>query len=259
MSRECVIYQPHSEEVVSCILNRPEKRNALNTSLMRQLCAHAERAAKDPGVRIFILRGSGSVFCAGLDFGEATNPDLGMESAEMVKQCLWSIHRIPAATIAIVQGAALGGGAGLVAACDFAIADPEARIGFPEVRRGLVAAQVMTLLIRKLRGADIRELLLSGEPVQAGRALQMGLFHRVGEVETELQKLVSQLLHAAPGALTKTKRLIEQLSAHSLEDDLERSMHHHMESKQSAEAQEGIRAFLEKRKPGWAKPGKSQE
>lgn len=257
MSQECIIYKPHSVEVVSCILNRPEKRNALNTLLMRQLCAHAERAAEDPKLRIFILRGSGSAFCAGLDFGEAMNPELGIESAGMVKQCLWSIHRIPAVTIAIVQGAALGGGAGLVAACDFAIADPDATIGFPEVRRGLVAAQVMTLLIRKLRGADIRDLLLSGEPVNAGRALQMGLIHRVGDVEAELHKLVSQLLQAAPGALTKTKRLIEQLDTRSLQDDLERSMQDHLESKQSAEAQEGIRAFLEKRKPLWAKARKS--
>jgi methylglutaconyl-CoA hydratase len=253
MSQECVIYQSHSEEVVSCILNRPEKRNALNTLLMQQLCAHAEQAAKDPKVRIFILRGNGSAFCSGLDFGEAMNPELGLESAEMVKQCLLSIHNIPAVTIAVVQGMALGGGAGLVTACDFALACPDATIGFPEVRRGLVAAQVMTLLIRKLRGTDIRDLILSGEPVNAARALQIGLFHRVGDLEAELPKIVSQLLLAAPGALAKTKQLIEQLDSRSLQNDLEMSLHHHLESKQSAEAQEGIRAFLEKRKPSWVK------
>lgn len=113
MKQECVIYEPLSEEVVSCILNRPEKRNALNTLLMQQLSAHAERAAKDPKVRIFILRGNGPAFCAGLDFREAMNPELGIESAGMVKQCILSIYQIPAVTIALVHGTALGGGLAL--------------------------------------------------------------------------------------------------------------------------------------------------
>lgn len=99
----------------------------------------------------------------------------------------------------------------------------------------------------------MRDLLLSGEPVNAGRALQMGLFHRIGDLEFEVQKMISQLLQAAPGALAKTKHLIEQLDSRSLQDDLEMCLRHHLESKHSAEAQEGIRAFLEKRKPTWAK------
>jgi methylglutaconyl-CoA hydratase len=253
MNEEFVIFQRYSEEVAASILNRPEKRNALSVEVMRQLCAHAGQVEKDGTIRIWILRGNGPVFCAGLDVGEAMDPKLGVESAKMVRQCLSTVYRIPVATIAMVHGAALGGGAGLAAACDFAVADRNAIAGFPEVRRGLAPAQVMSILVRKLRRADIRELFLSGEPVTAGRALQMGLFHRVGNIETEAQDIISCLLRAAPGALARTKQLIDRLYHHSLEDDIELCMQHHIQATQGTEAQEGIRAFLEKRKPIWEK------
>jgi methylglutaconyl-CoA hydratase len=253
MSNECVVYKQHSEEIAVSILNRPEKRNALNVELMQQLCAHARQVEKDGKIRIWILRGNGPVFCAGLDVGEAMDPQLGVESAKMVKQCLTLIYRIPVATIAMVHGAAMGGGAGLTAACDFAVADRHAIVGFPEVRRGLVPAQVMSLLVRKLRRADVRELLLSGEPVAARQALHMGLFNRVGNIETEAQEIISQILQAAPGALAKTKQLIDEIYARSLEDDIDICMQHYLQARKEAEAQEGIDAFLEKRKPLWAK------
>jgi methylglutaconyl-CoA hydratase len=256
MSNDWVVYKRYSEEVAASILNRPEKRNALSTELMQQLCAHAGQVEKDGKIRIWILRGAGPAFCAGLDVGEAMDPQLGVKSAKMVKQCLTLIYRIPVVTIAMVHGAAMGGGAGLVAACDFAVADNHATVGFPEVRRGLVPAQVMSLLVRKLRRADIRELLLSGEPVAAGRALHMGLFNRVGNIETEAQGIISQVLQAAPGALAKTKQLIDQIYSRSLQDDIEMCMQHHLQARKESEAQEGIRAFLEKRKPLWGKNGK---
>jgi methylglutaconyl-CoA hydratase len=253
MSNDWVVYKRHSEEVAASILNRPEKRNALNIELMQQLCAHARQVEKDGKIRIWILRGNGPVFCAGLDVSEAMDPQLGVESAKMVKQCLTLIYRIPVVTIAMVHGAAMGGGAGLVAACDFAVADSHATVGFPEVRRGLVPAQVMSLLVRRLRWADIKELLLSGESVAAGRALHMGLFNRVGNIETEAQAIISQVLQAAPGALAKTKQLIDQIYSRRLQDDIEMCMQHHLQARKEVEAQEGIHAFLEKRKPLWEK------
>jgi methylglutaconyl-CoA hydratase len=253
MSSDSVIFTRYSEEVAACILNRPEKRNALNIELMQRLCAFVEQIEKDGEIRVWVLRGNGPAFCAGLDVDEIMDPKNGVESAKMVRQCLSMIYRIPLVTIAMVQGAARGGGAGLVAACDFAVADNNATVGFPEVRRGLVPAQVMSLLIRKLKRADVKELLLSGEPVDAGRAMQMGLFNRVGNMEAEAQKIISQVLQAAPGALTKTKRLIDRLCSRNLPDDIEMCLRVHLQARTEAEAREGIRAFLEKRKPVWEK------
>lgn len=251
MSDELVIFERRSEEVAVSTLNRSEKRNALSIELMRQLCAHAVQVEKDGKTRIWILRSNGPAFCAGLDVREAIDPRLGVESAKMVRECLSAIYRIPLVTIAMVHGAARGGGAGLVAACDFAVANQDATIGFPEVRLGLVSAQVLSLLVRKLRRADIKELLLSGEAVDAARALQMGFFQRVGDMETAAQEIVSQVLQAAPGALAKTKQLIDHLDSHSLQDDIEMCMQYHLQARVGEEAQEGIRSFLEKRRPAW--------
>jgi methylglutaconyl-CoA hydratase len=253
MSNEFVTFKRYSDEVAASTLNRPEKRNALNVELLQQLYAHAELLEKDEKIRIWIVRANGPAFCAGLDVAEAMDPKLGVESAKLVRQCLSAIYRIPVVTIAMVQGAAMGGGAGLVAACDFAIAGKEATIGFPEVLRGLVPAQVLSVLVRKLKRADIKELLLSGKSIDAERAYQMGFFQHVGNLEADAQEIISQLLQAAPGALAKTKHLIERLYSRNLEDDIQLCMLHYLQAREGEEAQEGIRAFLEKRKPLWSK------
>jgi methylglutaconyl-CoA hydratase len=253
MSDNFVIFNRYSEEVAASILNRPEKRNALSIKLMQQLYAQAEQVEKDGKIRIWVLKANGPAFCAGLDVREARDPDLGVESAKMVRQCLSAIYRIPVVTLAMVHGAAMGGGAGLVAACDFAVAGKEATIGFPEVRRGLVPAQVMSVLVRKLNRADLKELLLAGKSIEAGRAQQMGFFQHVGDMETAAREIISQLLQAAPGALEKTKKLIDQLYSRSLEEDIEVCMLHYLQAREGQEAQEGIRAFLEKQKPAWSK------
>jgi methylglutaconyl-CoA hydratase len=116
MTDDPVIFERYSEEVTACILNRPEKRNALSIELMQRLCVFSEQIRGDAKTRIWILRGKGSAFCSGLDFNEVMHPELGVESAKMVKQCLLAIHQAPVMTIAMVHGAARGGGGGLVAA-----------------------------------------------------------------------------------------------------------------------------------------------
>jgi methylglutaconyl-CoA hydratase len=251
MMDDAVLFVRNSDEIVSSILNRPEKRNALSIQLMKQLCAHAEEIGKDGKIRIWILRGSGSAFCAGLDVSEARNPDRAVESAGMVRACLSAIYRIPVMTLAMVHGPAMGGGAGIVAACDFAVASAGASIGFPEVRRGMIPAQVLSVLVRKLKRADIRALLLSGESIDAARAQRMGLFNSVGDLEAEADRIIAQLLQAAPGSLAETKQLIDQLYPRPLQDDMEMCLQYHAQAREGGEAQEGFRAFLEKRKPSW--------
>ena len=235
-------------------LNRPERRNALTIELMSELSDALEAASADPRQRVLILRGAGPVFCAGLDLQETTVVEKAHRSAEMVARTLLAISQTRLITIAQIHGAAVAGGAGLMSACDFVVAAERTKIGYPETKRGLVAGLVMTFLRRQLRERDIRELLFTGDLISAERAREIGLVNRVvapNELENETEKIVAAVLQNAPSALANTKKLIEELWSSSVQEDVERALRHHMEARESAEAREGIAAFLEKRAPNW--------
>ncbi len=242
--------------VTTLTLNRPDKRNALNVGLLEQLCAGVAAAESDATQRILILRGAGPVFCSGLDLGEAGNPDFAHRSAALVGQALLALATTRLITIARVHGAAIAGGAGLMTACDFAVATRDAKFGYPEVRRGLVPALIMTFLRRQLRERDAREILLLGKIFEAGHAQAIGLINRVvadeAALDLEVQSLVSSLLQGAPQAQAETKRALSELWPATLPADLERAHAYHLSARNSAEAKEGIAAFNEKRPPGWA-------
>ena len=144
-----------------------------------------------------------------------------------------------------------------MSACDFVIAEAHTKFGYPEAKRGLVAGLVLTFLRRQLHERHIRELLLTSELIGSQRALEIGLINRIvppNELDKEVQKItVSEILQNAPGALSNTKRLIEELWSSSVKHDVERALTHHMQARESAEAKEGIAAFLEKRPPNWTK------
>jgi methylglutaconyl-CoA hydratase len=179
-------------------------------------------------------------------------------TAEMVARTLLALAETRLVTIATVHGAAVAGGAGIMSACDFVIAAERTRIGYPEVRRGLVAGLVMTFLRRQLRERDLREVLLASELFEAERAREIGLVNRVvpsGELESEAQKVAASVLQGAPGAISNSKRLLEELWSTSVKEDLERALRHHLNARESPEAKEGIAAFNEKRPPSWTLPG----
>jgi methylglutaconyl-CoA hydratase len=235
-------------------LNRPERRNALTIELMSELADALDKTSADPQKRVLVLRGAGQAFCAGLDLQETTVVEKAHRSAEMVAKTLLVISQTRLITIAQVHGAAVAGGAGLMSACDFVVAAQRTKIGYPETKRGLVAGLVMTFLRRQLRERDLRELLFTGDLISAERAHEIGLVNRVvspNELENETQKIVAAVLQNAPAALASTKRLIEELWSSSVKEDLETALRHHMEARESAEAKEGIAAFLEKRPPNW--------
>ena len=156
-------------------------------------------------------------------------------------------------TIAMVQGAAMAGGAGLMAACDFAIAADDLQIGFPEVRRGLVPALAATVLARRLRDSEMRELFLMAEPIDAHRAEALGLVHRVvqpSELMQESIRMADAVCQGGPDAVRYTKRLIRRVT--SCSSDLHRdALAIHTQARQSDEAAEGLAAFAERRKPRW--------
>ena len=242
--------------VTTITLNRPEKRNALNIALLEQLCAALAAAESDRAQRILVLRGAGTVFCSGLDLTEAAKPGHAERSAELIATTLRALATTRLVSIAAVQGAALAGGAGLMSACDFAVATSDAKFGYPEVRRGLVPALIMTFLRRQLRERDARELLLLGKPFSAEHAHAIGLLNRVvatqAALETEVRALVSSLLQGGPDAIAETKKLLRALWPNAVERDLDAAQAYHLSARHSAEALEGIAAFNEKRPPNWA-------
>ena len=250
-----VLIEKQSPQITVVTLNRPERRNALTLELLTELCAAISIASEQPEQRVFILRGAGAAFCTGLDLKEAADQTKAHATAEMVANTLVAISQSRLVTIAAVHGAAVAGGAGIMSACDFVVAAEKTKIGYPEVRRGLVAGLVMTFLRRQVGERNMRELLFGGELIDAARAKEIGLVNRVvagNDVMSEAQKFAGLVLQAAPGALAQTKRLVEDLWWHSVKDDVDIALKYHMQARESDEAREGIAAFNEKRKPSWA-------
>src|ERR1041384_1973425 len=191
MNASLITTEQREEGITILTLNRPAKRNALNALLMETCSEALEALAQDKSQRVVILRGEGPVFCAGLDLEEAFLPENAERTARLVARLLRAVYQLPQVTIAAVQGAAIAGGAGLMSACDVVVATQDARIGYPEVRRGLVAALVMSLLHRQVRERDARELLLLGELISSERARVMGLVNRIVPAEHLMDEAMS--------------------------------------------------------------------
>jgi len=252
MSEQLVRVDSPRDGVAHIILNRPDKRNALNMPLLAQLIEVVEEERERR--RVIVLRGEGQVFCAGLDLKEATDESKSHESAGLVAHVLKAIYEARCVTIAAVHGAAVAGGAGLMTVCDAIVAGEGTVIGYPEVRRGLVAGLVMTFLKRRLHERDAREFLLFGETIDARHAYDIGLVNRVAPHDDVLKvadELVGHVLKGAPGAIKRTKDMFDALSPRSVEEDIQLALDYHKEARTSADAREGMSAFLEKRKPHW--------
>lgn len=247
MTAPLVLVNRDHPSVTILTLNRPEKRNALNIALLEELCRLFEETEKLAGQRIAIIAGAGSIFCAGLDLKEAVASELVEQSAALLARLLSALYSSSLVTIAAVQGAAIAGGAGLASACDFIIAAKGTQFGYPEVRRGLVAAQVAVLLQRQLPMRKVRELLLLGESIDAEEALEIGLINCVAASEQLIDKaleIASVALKGAPQAIVETKRLLTALESVPLADQLKIAMETHHRARLSSEAKEGVAAFF---------------
>ena len=249
-----VLIEKQSPQITVLTLNRPERRNALTLELLTQLSAAIRTASDDSQTRVIILRGAGAAFCTGLDLKEAADQTKAHATAEMVARTLITVSQTHLVTIAAVHGAAVAGGAGIMSACDFVVAAERTKIGYPEVRRGLVAGLVMTFLRRQVGERNMRELLLGSELIETERAKQIGLVNRVvpqANVMSEAMSFAKSVLQGAPGAVTQTKRLIEELWWRAVKEDVDLALKYHMQARGSAEAGEGIAAFNERRKANW--------
>lgn len=235
-------------------LNRPERRNALTIELMQAVCATLESLANEPQRRVVLIQGAGAAFCSGLDLQEAADMSASEESAEWVARLFQTVIDSPLITIAMAHGAAFAGGAGLLACCDFAIGTEDLKIGFPEVRRGLIPALVAVVLADRLHQRDLNELFLIAEPIGATRAQSMGLLHRVVPTDQSLSEsrvLASKILSGGPAAVRETKRLLRDVRLTDPAQRISLALAVHTRVRQSEEASEGLKAFLERRDPRW--------
>src|SRR5205814_5214310 len=249
-----VLIEKQSPQITLVTLNRPERRNSLTIELLNELIAAIKVASDQADERVLILRGAGAAFCTGLDLKEAADEKKARMTAELVAKTLITLAETRLVTSAAVHGAAVAGGAGIMSACDFVVAAEKTKIGYPEVRRGLVAGLVMTFLRRQVGERNMRELVLGSELIDAERAKEIGLVNRVvakDDLMNEAQKFAQSVLQTAPGALTQTKRLIEELWWRSVQDDVDLALKYHLQARESSEAREGIAAFNEKRPPTW--------
>lgn len=246
----------HAPGIALITMKRPDKRNALSIEMMDELIKIFESFAVNKQYRVAILTGDGPAFCSGMDLSQSIDPKLIEPMLQQVVHLLKAIYLCPIPTIAAVQGDAVAGGAGLVAACDFALMNEKAKIGFPEVKRGVVAAHVSALLCRQIAMRDIRELLLLGELIDSKRAIEMRLVNRTVAPEKVLEealKAAKTICKGAPGAIHLTKVLLENLQPVDFFDSIQKTISIHQTARQSNEAQEGIAAFIEKREPNWVK------
>jgi len=248
--------------VVFITINRPHKKNAFDAATIGALHEAFETLHGADHVRVVFIHGAGGTFSAGADLGwmrdaagwsEADNRDDAMGLAVMLK----ALHDIPALTVAVVEGAAMGGGAGIVAACDMAVAVKGAKFAFSEVKLGLIPATIAPYVIEAVGARTARALFLTGDVFDAEAAQWFGLVDQVLDDADQIDAFIadfSQSVRAcAPGAMGDAKRLVHDVAGrridHGLMEDTAKRI---ARARVSNEGQEGVRAFLDKRKARWA-------
>lgn len=243
--------------VARLTLDRPERRNVLDADMLDCLSEQLARAIADD-VRVVVLTATGTVFCAGADLRGSAAGDAGSfagTGAAALVRVLTAVMDHPKPVVARVQGHVAGGGNGLVAACDIAVASDVARFGFTEVRVGVAPAVIAIPLLRRLSPADASALLLTGRRIDAATARAVGLVQQVvppAELDDTVQSYVADLLLGGPEAVAATKQVLQQVPHLSREEAFEWTAQLSAARFASAEGAEGMRAFGEKRLPRWA-------
>jgi methylglutaconyl-CoA hydratase len=261
MTQEPVTLDISAEGVAVVLINRPERRNAFDEAVIAGLCEAFAALASADGVRIVFLRGAGAHFSAGADIdwmrrqGERSreaNQEDALELAKMFK----ALSDLPQLTVAMVKGAAIGGGAGLVAACDVAVGLAGAQFRFSEVRLGLTPATISPYVIEAIGPRWAKALFASAVGFDAPTAHTIGLLHYLEPDDTHFEARAEALSIAAfanaPGAVADAKQLVRDVAGAVIDDGLMHDTARRIASRrESAEGKEGLAAFLEKRKPSW--------
>ncbi|HTP93350.1 MAG TPA: enoyl-CoA hydratase-related protein [Xanthobacteraceae bacterium] len=249
-----------SRGVATILLNRPERSNAIDQAMLDELARQFAKLAADDRTRVVVFRGAGKHFCSGADLvaraSAAADPpaQTGGERAAQtsIADMLAALDRLPKPTIALVHGAAIGGGAAVAACCDIVIAAEGAFFSIPEVRVGMPPLGVTPFVIRAIGFRSFRRYGLTGERFGAAEALRVGLAHEVvsaDKLEEKLGEIIDALLHGAPGAQRTLKEGMEHSVTPTVAEIISRKASHG--SLRTAEAIEGTLSFKEKRKPSW--------
>ena len=250
-----------NDRVATLWLNRPDVRNAFNGEMIAELIDCLGQVAQDENIIALLLRGKGKVFCGGADiawmgsFSQRTYKE-DYQGNQRLAQCFHAVYTLPQPTIAVVQGAAFGGANGLLAACDMAYAVENTTFAFSEVKIGIIPATIAPYVLRRVGQAAARELMLTGHRFVGVEAARVGLvnqcFRTKEDVEAHVRNMVTELKTAAPGAVRRCKQLISTVvQVNSVEETMDYTARMIADARASPEGQEGMRAFLEKRKPNW--------
>jgi methylglutaconyl-CoA hydratase len=244
-------------------LNRPDVRNAFNDHVIAELTAWAAatRERADLGeIRVVVIAGAGKMFCAGADVTWMSRAltyteEENLRDATAMSRMFAALDELPLPVIGRIQGAALGGGAGLAAICDVVVADDGAVFGFTEVKLGILPAVISPFALAKIGRSAARELFLTGARFSAARAKEIGLVHAVvpaGELDVAVDRYIQEFLAGGPEAIAAAKALISEVWPRSVADAASITAEAIATRRVSPEGQEGLRAFLDKRAPGWA-------
>ena len=247
------------DQVVRVRLNRPEVRNALDPALIADLTRAFQNVDEQPHVRAIVVEGAGAIFCGGADIkymraALELSENQNYEDALRLSNMFAAIDNCPAPTIAKVQGAALGGGAGLIAVCDIVVAEEDALFGFTEAKLGIVPAVISPFVLRKIGQTHARALFPTAERFSADRAMRIGLVHEVvppGQLDASVESKIQELLTSGPGAARLGKKIARTVGGLAPDEARRWTAERIASQRVSPEGQEGLRAFLDKRRPTW--------
>jgi methylglutaconyl-CoA hydratase len=265
MNHEFKTIHLEREGPTACVtLARPEMHDAFDEIMVEELAEAFRDLGEDDSARLVLVRSKGKSFCAGADLNwmrrmADQSETENHQDAALLEEMFRTIAWCPKPVVARVQGAAFGGGAGLVAACDVAIASSEAKLAFTEVRLGILPAVISPYVLRKMPAGPAQALFLTGEIVSAQRAVELGLFHRVVppmDLDGAVDAVIQNLLAGSPVAQAAVKRLIREVESKSFEDAAISTTEAIAAARSSDDGREGMTAFLEKRKPKWAPGGR---
>ncbi len=259
---DLVTVEATPDGVATLTLNRAAKKNAFNAEMIDALSQALDTLHQADGVRIVFVQGAGTTFSAGADLDwmqgafERTESD-NVEDAYALAKALKALHDLPALTVALVQGGAYGGGAGLVAACDVAVASADAKFGFTEVRLGIIAATISPYVVAAVGPRVAKRLFATGQSFGAEEAKAWGLVHEVAADAAGLAaakaRFAGVMGPCAPGAIGASKSLVDAVYGQKIDHGLMMETAKRIaQARVSEEGQEGLKAFLEKRKPNWA-------